>query len=264
MMEECEHLGGGDIVQCNWDELTNPQDLGCYIVNVTIRRKSYIAKSETNVIVLRGLRFNKSHEISVIHRDNQGHEKNKLTGQFGYSLSDLGVYKPEFMDNIAEAIARKLKSTGGKKQWDFSEELVEISQRWSYDVTRFMMVISNDADSFAGKEGFKRAPYRDPAPCKFVENSQVKCATVYLKEQHNHFYTFTWPEYIRYGPELSVQLRFFYEAGIDKWYATKVYSLDDTETSQSRNSESGSLGRIIQVFGCLSLSYQWPAFWLLE
>ncbi|KAL3310678.1 hypothetical protein Ciccas_010750 [Cichlidogyrus casuarinus] len=187
-------------------------------------------KSGNNVILLKGLKFDRKYNnVDLYYMDMEGRIMNSTKLLYKYQ-GVYDSYPQELMDNIAETIASKLKSTKDGKQWDFSQDFAEISHPWSFTVVKIMLVISNVTESFAGKEGYKTDAIRNPDPCKFEGNPPVKCAAVYVKEEDNPPYEFTWPEQIEYGPGLSVQLRFFYKAHAKQWHATKVYSLDETET----------------------------------
>ncbi|KAL3307202.1 hypothetical protein Ciccas_014291 [Cichlidogyrus casuarinus] len=235
----------GKIVQCNWDE---PEDLkdnfNHYLVNVS---GTYRTQARGNVITLKdlnGTQFNQGakYHLNVYVVDNNNKLEPILENHaFGI---ETGVYDQETMDNLAEAIAKKLKGSKKSQKRDLAEELAEISQPWSYDMKKLMLVISNDETSFAGEEGFKGSDIRSEEPCLATANFLVKCDRLFLKEGTRKNYIFTWPDTDEYGPGMMVQLRFFYEDHV--WYATKIYSLDDTdnESSQSTNSESKTLMNI--------------------
>ncbi|KAL3309472.1 hypothetical protein Ciccas_011982 [Cichlidogyrus casuarinus] len=222
--EELIYLGEGKIVQINWEE---PEELlgtlKNYIVTVS---NGYVTQVEGNVIVLKNMdgqpfKHKYDYVIRITAVYNQGTQRKILLITFKFEEK---VYSQEFMDNMAQTIAKKLDASMEIRQRNFSEELAEISKPWSYNVEKLVLVISNDVRAFDGKEGLKDSSFQSEEPCEFIHDSEIKCRSVILKKGTEKNDLYTWPEDDASDRGMSAQLRFYYGEETDHWYATKISS----------------------------------------
>ncbi|KAL3310707.1 hypothetical protein Ciccas_010722 [Cichlidogyrus casuarinus] len=170
------------------------------------------------------------------------------------------------MNDIAEAIARKLGGSKEKQWRNLTEELALISQPYALTLHSLMLIISNAEQSFAGKEGYKTYHNREVDPCPKLAiidtlnpSPLPKCEKWILRQGDLKIYEFTWPQEYEYSPDMCLQLRFYYKNTNNEWYATKVYPIDDTKP---RNSEFTNINSdlLTHLFRALDASIHYPNY----
>ncbi|KAL3310955.1 hypothetical protein Ciccas_010470 [Cichlidogyrus casuarinus] len=214
-----------------------------------IASNGYKSRIKGNVIVLKdmkGMGFQHGVKYGIEVRAVYNEDDSKELGSSTFTFNE-SVYSQEIMDNMAQDIANKLNASMETNQRNLSRELSEISQPWSYTVDTLILIISNDANAFAGKEGLKESNFFPEKPC----NSTTKCRSVILKEGMKKNYVFTWPDENEQVRCMSAQLRFYYGKETHSWYATKVYPIGSSSHRisgcQSLSISQGSLQILWQI-----------------
>ncbi|KAL3310012.1 hypothetical protein Ciccas_011429 [Cichlidogyrus casuarinus] len=151
------------------------------------------------------------------------------------------VYYQDVMDNLAEAIAKYLHSSTDDRK-DLSHILEKLSLPWSKVVQKLALILSDDMNVFAGREGRKIANElsRPRDACKGKQVPTAKCQEVTLKNGSQDGYIFTWPGGVEQNPGVNVQLRFYYETFKGGWYASKVYSVGSEDMDTETGTEPGT------------------------
>ncbi|KAL3309432.1 hypothetical protein Ciccas_012022 [Cichlidogyrus casuarinus] len=176
--------------------------------------------------------------VSAVYENAGKRVEKRIYGCLGNILYPRPYYQ-DVMDKLAEAIARKLIGSQEAER-DLSEELAQFIWPWSKYVDTVNLVISDDDNVFAGKQGRKKISESRPRnACEAKKISTAVCQEITLLKSGGKNFIFNWPKPDEYAPNMRVQVRFFYDADMadrrstlkDYYFSSRIYTIDAPSTN---------------------------------
>ncbi|KAL3318815.1 hypothetical protein Ciccas_002515 [Cichlidogyrus casuarinus] len=156
----------------------------------------YLATVDENTVLLKdnnGLPFIPSiwykFRVIVVWTDKEGLEHNWVLFRQPHIFSPLR-YNQDDLEKWAERVAARMNGSEPVER-NLTDVLVDVSQTWSYNFEKLVLIISDDASVFAANVGAKKnSKLRPLGACKTLDNPTAKCEQIALKIDQTTDYVF--------------------------------------------------------------------------